>query len=314
VLTIAEYVNNFLSHCTYDRTLNEKSIKAYRIDLGQFIAFIDHNLDGLCGIDSIDKKILKEYIRVISQGSKPRTVKRKIATLKAFFNYLEFEDVITANPFWKIKIKIKEGNQLPKTIAFSKIKSIFKHVYSIKNNTQRKLSYSYRVAVRDIAVLELLFSTGIRVAELCNLRKEHVDFLKGGVRVVGKGNKERIIPICNSETLDAIKDYYKLFKGEIIKNGYFFINRLRTRLSEQSVRFMVRKHSQAIRIDENITPHMFRHSIATLLLESGVDIRYIQTFLGHSSITTTQIYVHVNEEAQRKILLEKHPRRFLKYE
>lgn len=172
-------------------------------------------------------------------------------------------------------------------------------------------SYPYRVATRDIAVLEILFSTGVRVAELCNLKREDIDISRGVVRVIGKGKKERLIPICNSETLDALHDYFQIFKQEILKKGYFFLNRLNNRLSEQSVRCIVRKHSETLQIDGRITPHMFRHSIATLLLENGVDIRYIQTFLGHSSITTTQIYVHVNEKAQRKILSAKHPRRFL---
>jgi integrase/recombinase XerD len=253
--------------------------------------------------------MLREYIKALSLKSKPKTIKRKIATLKAFFNHIEFEDIIINNPFRKLRIKIKEGKQLPKTIALPKIIRLFKHVYDIKNDMRCDQCYSFKAAIRDLAVLELLFATGVRVAELCNLRKDDVDFLRGSLKVIGKENKERIIPVCNAGSIKAVRAYFELFKSEIFKTRYFFVNRLQGRLSEQSVRFMIRKYARAIKMDERITPHMFRHSIATLLLENGVDIRYIQTFLGHSSITTTQIYVQVNEEAQRKVILEKHPRR-----
>lgn len=305
--SIRNYINNFLFHCTYEKNLSDKSIKAYRIDLNQFENFIEQKYEGIT-IDLINKEILKEYIKIISQNNKPKTIKRKLATLKVFFNYLEFDEIILINPFRKIKIKLREGKRLPRTIPLSKIISLFRYLYEIKSTLIPNRSYSNKVLIRDIAVMELLFSTGLRVAELCDLTVDSIDLSKGSLRIIGKGNKERIMPICNTETLSAVIVYYNLFKTEIIKTGYFFVNRLRKRLSEQSVRFMVKKYSKAAKFEDKITPHMFRHSIATLLLESGVDIRYIQTFLGHSSITTTQIYVQVNEEAQRTILMEKHPR------
>lgn len=307
MLSLQETIDLFFFHCTYEKNLSPKSIKAYRLDLKQFVAFTKRQYSNI-SVDSIDKKLLREYMRVLFQGNKPKTIKRKVATLKSFFTYLEFEDIISVNPFRKMEIKIKEEKRLPRTIALRKIVALFNYLYEKRSRLSANVSLSYGIVVRDIAILELLFVSGLRVSELCNLSKDKIDLSSGSLRIIGKGNKERLIPICNAETLSALRSYYDLFALEISRSGYFFVNRLHRRLSEQSVRFMIRKHSEAIRLDQKITPHMFRHSIATLLLENGVDIRYIQTLLGHSSITTTQIYVQVNDDAQRNILLDKHPR------
>ena len=306
--TTTNCINNFLSHCTYEKNLSDKSVKAYRIDLNQFHDYIKRSCLDI-GVNLMDKEIIREYVKIVSEGNKPKTVKRKIATLKSFFNYLEFEETIDNNPFRKIKINIREGKRLPKTISLIKIIDLFRYMYDIKEHSDPNEALIFKAITRDIAVLELLFTTGLRVSELCSITTEQIDFFRASLRIIGKGNKERVIPICNAETLSALVGYYELFRHDILRTGYFFLNRLNRRLSEQSVRFMIKKYSKAARFDDNITPHMFRHSIATLLLERGVDIRYIQIFLGHSSITTTQIYVQVNEEAQRSILLEKHPRK-----
>ena len=305
-------IDDFIFHCRYEKNLSSNTIKAYQIDLNQFTRFIFTESD--IGTPSqIDKYIIKNFIKSISESNKPKTVKRKIATLKTFFNHMEFEDIIVLNPFHKIRVNIHEGKQLPRTIDKKLINRLFKYLYNLKNNYQEKDSYSFSAIVRDIAVLELLFATGLRVFELCNLKKENLHLKGGYVKIAGKGNKERIIPICSTETIQALKEYFYLFKNVIIQKGFFFINRLNERLSEQSVRFMIKKYASELRIEENITPHMFRHSIATMLLEKGVDIRYIQDFLGHSSISTTQIYARVNREASRKILNRKHPRKDMNF-
>jgi len=158
-----------------------------------------------------------------------------------------------------------------------------------------------------------LFGTGIRVSELCSLSKEIINDDFALIKVNGKGRKERTIQISNDEIKETLKCYYLLFKDKIEKSNYFFINRLGNRLSEQSVRLMIRKYRLQCDITKNITPHIFRHSFATLLLENDVDIKYIQAILGHSSIVTTQIYTHVNSEKQSEILHLKHPRNELHY-
>lgn len=306
--SVEQLVDDFTFHCKYEKNLNDKTIKAYKIDLNQFIAFVKLTTINT-GIKAIDKKILKKYLKVLSIRYKTKTIKRKIATIKAFFNYIEFEDMIAKNPFRKIRIKIKEEKQLPKTIDIQVIKKIFSYIYQQAEALNNRIGSNYRTLIRDIAVLELLFSTGMRVSELCNLKVSDTNLKMGILIINGKGNRERVIPICSNEAHNALKKYYIEFQNHIETDGYLFINRLKNRLSEQSVRFMIKKYTRQIDKSLNITPHMFRHSIATLLLENEVDIRYIQDLLGHSSINTTQIYLQVNKASQRKIIAAKHPRK-----
>ena len=303
-----EHITGFIFHCQYEKNLNHKTIKAYRIDLRQFAEFLDRESPGT-RIDLVDKHILREYIKHVSTGNKPKTIKRKLATLKAFFNQLEFEDTILVNPFRKIRIRIKEGKHLPRTIPRHDIVHLFSSMYALKDEPVNPKVPIGRTLVRDIAILELLFAAGVRVAELCGLRGENIDLQRGSVRIMGKGTRERMIPLCSEETVRALANYAELYRWEIVATGWFFINRDGRRFSEQSVRFMLRKYVLDAEIPERITPHMFRHSVATQLLENGVDIRYIQTFLGHSSITTTQIYAQVTEEFQRVAIEARHPRR-----
>lgn len=153
-----------------------------------------------------------------------------------------------------------------------------------------------------------MFTTGVRVCELCTLLPDDIDLKSKMFKVNGKGSKETYIQITNKNVQLVLKIYKKLFANEIEQCGYFFVNNRGNRLSEQSVRFMIDKYEKQVGADIHITPHMFRHTIATLLLEEDVDIRYIQELLGHSSITTTQIYTHISMNAQKKILSKKHPR------
>ena len=176
---------------------------------------------------------------------------------------------------------------------------------------QKKLApttYQYNSILRDIAVIELLFATGVRVSELCSLTPTQIDFTTHKIIINGKGSKERILQIGNEDVKKILSEYYAAFKTDITKTGWFFINRLHKRYSEESVRNMIVKYLKLANIDMHVTPHMFRHSFATLLLESDVDIRYIQKMLGHSSIKTTEIYTNVSTSKQNSILTAKHPR------
>ena len=161
---------------------------------------------------------------------------------------------------------------------------------------------------RDIAVVEFLFATGLRVSELSALKRADIDLNAGIFLIKGKGNKERYMQIENREVREAVGEYYNRFQEEIGRQDYFFLNKWGQRMSEQAVRLMLRKHVEKAGISVHLTPHMFRHAFATLLLEEDVDIRYIQKMLGHSSIVTTQIYTYVAVEKQKEILRMKHPR------
>lgn len=258
-------------------------------------------------IKDMDKNVLKQYLENISPKFKPKTLKRKLASLKIFFNHLQFEDEIDINPFHKVRIKIKEGKRVPRIIDPRIIKKLYKYLYTKKDALNPK-SYAYTILIRDIAVLELLFSTGLRVSELSHLKISSMDSNRSTIRITGKGDKERVIPICNTDVRNAIESYVKIYRKQIENADYFFLNRFNKRYSEQSIRFMIKKHIKQLNIDTNITPHMFRHSLATMLLENEVDLRYIQDLLGHSSINTTQLYLSVNKKKQRGILTRKHPR------
>jgi len=189
------------------------------------------------------------------------------------------------------------------------IRKMLKYIYKLKDDFKDKNLYSYKAIVRDLSIIEILFSTGIRVSELCNLKQTNINLQTGIIKINGKGDKERIIQVCDNEVKKILKEYKDLFENKLSGKEYYLINRLGNQISEQSVRFMIKKYQIKANLSKHITPHMFRHSFATLLLEEGVDIRYIQHMLGHSSISTTQIYTQVNMKQQRKILSSKHPRR-----
>lgn len=304
-------IEKFLFHCEFEKRLSEKTLKFYSVDLKQLEAYMFQHYE-LTDVSKIGKEELKQYIQFIS-GFKPKTIKRKIATAKAMFNFLEFEDFIDASPFRKVKISIKEPITLPRVMNIEEANLLFSIAYKeLKKKSSVKESYGYMEKVRDVAALELLFGTGVRVAELCSLKYSDIGAGFSSIRVNGKGNKERCIQIINENIKKALQDYYSLFSSKIESRDYFFVNRLGNRLSEQSVRLMVKKYRNKCHITKNITPHVFRHTFATLLLEHDVDIKYIQNLLGHSSIMTTQIYTHVSSEKQTEILTNKHPRNDLK--
>lgn len=291
--TVTEYLN----YCSEQKTLSAKTTKAYQTDLQQYADFSQN---------TFDRETLRSYIAHIHKQFKPKTAKRKIASLKAFAHYLMVQDIISSNPFDKIDTSFREPAILPKTIPFNIINAILSAAYDLYERC--KTEFSKKCALRDIAVLEILFATGARVSEICNLTPEAIDLDNHTLKIFGKGSKERIIQIENSDVLKALCNYHNAFQDNISSAGFFFVNKLNKRLSEQSVRAVINRYAKAVGYERHITPHMFRHSFATLLLEEDVDIRYIQKILGHSSITTTQIYTHVAMAKQKQILLDKHPR------
>lgn len=295
-------IKNYLEFCKEQKRLDPKTIKAYKIDLRQFETQIS-----LTDAAAVTPQLLEEHISTLHEIYKPKTVKRKIATLKAFFHYLEFKDYITLNPFNKIQVKFREPIILPKTIPLHIIEQFMSVIYHQKENASTE--YRRKCAVRDIAIIELLFATGMRISELCSLHPEDVDLQDGTILIYGKGAKERRILIGNKDVIRALNEYHHHFYQQIHNNQYFFINQQQHRLSEQSVREMINKYVAQASIAMHITPHMFRHSFATYLLEADVDIRYIQEMLGHSSINVTEIYTHVAMAKQRVILATKHPRK-----
>lgn len=298
--TLQHWISQYLLDCQYQKGLDPKTIKAYRIDLTQFFTLIgQRNLE-------LTREGIMEYIADLHQQYKPKTIRRKIASIKAFCGYLEYEELIKENPFSRLRIKLNAPLILPRTIPLSVIGAILTVAYQTKESA--KTQGQRNMVLRDIAVLELLFATGVRVSELCSLQYDDIRLDEGEIKIYSKGAKERFVQIANTDVLEALYSYQEVYKDIIAQIGTFFVNRLGKPLSDQSARNIVDKYSKLAGVETHITPHMFRHSFATLLLEEGVNIRYIQRLLGHSFIVTTQIYTHVAGRKQRDILYEKHPR------
>lgn len=297
-MKICKRVEGYLEYYKYRKELDEKTLKAYKIDLKQYFAFVFS--------DDPQKDEIEKYITELHKKYKQKTVKRKIASIKAFYSYLEEEDLIDSNPFRKIKVKFKETEVLPRIIPRIEIEQLLNYMYSCQEDMKKK---GNKCLSRDIAIVEVFFATGARVYEISNIRADCIDLESGSIRIMGKGGKERYIQIVDEDVFDILKRYYLENEVAIKKSGYFFVNRRGTRFTEQSIRNMMKKYTKQAGIDRNITPHMFRHSFATYLIEEGVDISCVQQILGHSSIKTTQIYIHIAAKKQAEILKSLHPRK-----
>ena len=291
----------YLEYCEYRKELDGKTLKAYRIDLRQYFEYV-------C-VDEPDKEKIEEYITHLHKSYKQKTVKRKIASIKAFYNYLEETEIIAESPFRKIKVKFKETVTLPRIIPREEIEKLLNHMYQCLNENDK---VSHKHMLRDVAVIEVFFATGARVYEISNIREDSINLNTGLIRLMGKGGKERYVQISNTSILEVLKKYYDENEQAIKKSGYFFVNNRESRYTEQSIRLMLKKYTKQAGIERNITPHMFRHSFATYLIEEGVDVSCVQQILGHSSIKTTQIYIHIAAKKQAEILKEMHPRNNMK--
>lgn len=302
---LQEHIKTYLEYCRSQKRLDEKTLKAYRIDLRQFSANLPTQ-----DISEITSGILESHIAGLHQQYKPKTVKRKIASIKALFHYLEYKDLIDRNPFNKIQIRFREPVILPKTIPLHTVETFLATIYNQRKNA--KTDYQKKNALRDAAVAELLFATGMRISELCSLKDCDVNLYDGTILIYGKGDKERRIQIGNEAVIHVLEEYRGEFSREIQSCNHFFANQAGNALSDQAVRRMINKYTSLASIEQHITPHMFRHTFATSLLEADVDIRFIQEMLGHSSINVTEIYTHVAVAKQKDILVRKHPRKDFK--
>lgn len=294
-------IEEYLKYCEIQKRLDVKTLKAYKIDLSQFMKEINTE-----NFIDITPSMLENFIANLHTKYKPKTVKRKIASIKALFHYFEYRDLIEKNPFNKIQIKFREATTLPKIIPLNYIEAILSTIYEHKNTA--KTTFQQRNALRDVAAIELLFATGMRISELCSLCINDINLDNGTILIFGKGSKERMLQIGNAEVINILKEYHADFLCECENCGHFFANQSGNPLSDQTVRRMINKYTELASVNLHITPHMFRHTFATSLLEADVDIRYIQKMLGHSSINITEIYTHVATARQRDILSTKHPR------
>jgi integrase/recombinase XerD len=295
-------VEAFLLHCDRERNFSHHTLKAYRLDLEHFQRFL-HSAQ-ITEIQGLSRENIRKYAQTLS-AYKPRTQRRRLAAIKSWCGFLEREGMLLENPARELRLNIKVGKTLPRAVDLSTMQKFLTYVHMSKNSA---MPSRYPQATRDVALFELMFSSGMRVSELSHLTIGAIDLQRKSVIVRGKGDKERIIPICEGQLVEALTAYDTVRERMKPKTDHFFINRKGLRLSEQSIRTILERHALNSGI-ARITPHVFRHTVATLLLEEGVDLRFIQTLLGHSSILTTMMYTHVNERSQREVLEKKHPRR-----
>lgn len=300
-MRLEEKVAVYLEYCEYRKELDRKTLKAYRTDLRQYFEYV-------C-MDEPEKEKIEEFVTYLHKKYKQKTVKRKIASIKAFYSYLEENEILEESPFRKIKVKFKEAVILPRIISRRDIEKLLNHMYQCLNKND-KVTYKY--ILRDVAVIEMFFATGARVYEISNIQEECMNLDTGLIRLCGKGGRERYVQIGNASILEILRKYYKENKQAIQKSGHFFVNSRGSRYTEQSIRRMLKKYANQSGIERTITPHMFRHSFATYLIEEGVDVSCVQQILGHSSIKTTQIYIHIAAKKQAEILKEMHPRNHMR--
>lgn len=293
-------ISNYLLEITVNQNLSKHTIKAYRIDLMQLEKFIkSKNLNNVC---DVKKEHINEYLGLLKEAYKIKTIKRKSVSIKKFFNYLVDENIIESNPFEKIALKLKSDMTLPKTIDFKDINKLYNQVYLNYNNHGHEDIYY----LTEVLIIELLYTTGLRVAELCSIKTNDINLSNKTILIKGKGRKERIVFIQSVQLVSLIKKYLKITKKSRIET--LLKNKSMTTLSAQSVRLRIKRLAKESNITSNITPHMFRHTFATSLLEEEVNLMYIQDLLGHSSLSTTQIYITVNKKKQQRVISKKHPR------
>jgi len=285
------YIDKFLNYLAIEKNYSGHTVTNYKIDLKEFEAFLTTNTPK--DIKEIDYFILRKFLSLLSEKNlNKRTVSRKISTLKSFFKFMVREEAIKNNPADSL-IYPRLDKNLP---VFLTEEQVVKILNLPKNDTLLDL--------RDKSILEILYSTGARVSELANLKIDEVDLISAIIKVMGKGRKERLLPLGEPAVL-SLKKY---LDKRIDKNPSLFINQHNGSLTDRGIRLIVDKYMRQAAMNLKVSPHTFRHSFATHLLNRGADLRSVQELLGHSSISTTQVYTHLTIDTLKKVYDKAHPR------
>ena len=286
------FVHKFINYLQIEKNYSDHTVTNYKIDLKEFSGSIkDKPIEQVTHVD-----VRLFLARLKEKNFSKRSVARKMACLRSFFKFLYREGHIKANPAASLSTP-KIDKKLP---LFMNASDVVKLLESPDASDD--------MGLRDRAILETLYSTGIRVSELVGLNKENVDFISGVLKVYGKGKKERLVPI-GDKALRAIRAYFeKIGVTEINERKPVFLNKSRRRVSDRAVRRIVHKYIHKTSLNESISPHTLRHSFATHMLDRGADLRSVQELLGHANLSTTQIYTHVTTERLKSIYDKVHPR------
>lgn len=294
----------FDSYLRYEREASPHTQKNYLVDLAQFFKFLENRFPKLKGngeahLSKVDAEIVREYMGEMFKNKTAASMARKLASLRTFFHYCIREGILSTNPAKEVATP-KIPKRIPKFLTVDE-------VFSLLDTSFNKDA----LGLRDSAILELLYASGLRVSELVGLDISNIDLSSHTVRVMGKGRKERIVPVGEKASL-AISKYLELRIRDILPEGSVetavFVNRQGGRLTARSVERLLRKYITQCGLQKRVTPHVLRHTFATHLLGAGADMRGIQELLGHASLSTTQKYTHVSLENMMKVYDATHPK------
>jgi site-specific recombinase XerD len=293
---IDQACEEFLRDCANVRKLSEHTTRAYRLDLARFTRFAGPQKE----VTSFDRMVLPQYVEhlFVEHHLKETSAKRHVASVRSLFRWLEDGEYVPEDPFRGARVRIKLPRRLPRVLSRAEVASILEHPA-----TEDFSSMTARMAA------ELLFATGIRVAELAGLRDDDIDLTAGVITIIGKGSRQRRVYVPDAEIRELVVAYRHARNAHDKTTESFLMNSRGGAASPQYIRRLVRQLGENAAIPRRVTPHMFRHSVATYLLEEGVDIRYVQRLLGHRSIVTTEIYTHVADAALKSRVIERHPRK-----
>ncbi|KQW97857.1 site-specific tyrosine recombinase XerD [Flavobacterium sp. Root420] len=294
-----KYIKDYQSYLRIERGLSKNTIENYGFDIERLCLFLEVNKIEVSPLKITDETV-QQFIYAVSKEVNPRSQARIISGLKSFFNYLVFEDYRVDNPLELIETP-KTGRKLPDTLAVQEIDALIAAIDLSSNEGER-----------NRAMLETLYGCGLRVSELVSLKISDLFFDEGFIKITGKGNKERFVPI-GKLTQKYIQIYQNEIRGNVtIKKGCedtLFLNRRGNQLTRAMIFTIIKDLAVKIGLKKNISPHTLRHSFATHLLENGADLRSIQLMLGHESITTTEIYVHLDRSFLKEVMHSFHPRK-----
>ena len=286
-----DYIREFTTDLKYVKNYSDNTVNAYESDLREFAEFL-----GGKDLDKASNRDISEYARTFTHKSE-RTLARTITTLRMFYDYLMARNYIKSNPMDGV-VGPKIGRYLPEVLTIEEIERLL------------DLKPVNAFTFRDRCILELLYSTGLRISELINLKFDNIMIDESLIKVMGKGSKERIVPL-NDITTDYLKRYIEEVRPSMLKGiqtDFVFLNNHGKVLSRQAVFKMIKKRAVTVGIKKEISPHTLRHSFATHMLQNGADIRFIQELLGHSDVATTEIYTHIANERLKNDYNDLNPR------
>ena len=290
-------IENFLDFVSYEKGLSKNTQLSYRNDLLKFSNYLTKKK--ILNLNSLNRNDIRNYLlKLKSDGLKPSSISRHIVSIRKFFEYLLQEGLISEDPSALIHSP-KIWKNIPETLSVNEVTTLLSYISSLKN---------YRHAFRDKVMVELSYACGLRVSELVNLKLNSIYFEESYIQVTGKGQKDRLIPI-NKSTLIIIDEYIKTERLKYnIDDSHLFLSQHKKFLTRQRIWQIIKKHIKNAGITKNISPHTLRHSFATHLLENGGTLRAIQEMLGHSNISTTEIYTHIEKNRLKNIHEKFHPR------